>query len=62
MTFKLADWDGMDMWCGWDKRGYIRKCYTQVEGKRSRGRPGIIWIDHIRKYIEMWRRKWKEIQ
>ena len=29
MTLKRADWDGLDVWCGWEKRGYPRKCYTQ---------------------------------
>ena len=28
-TFKRADKDDLGMWCGWEKRGNLRKCYTQ---------------------------------
>ena len=29
ITLKRSDWDGLDMWWRWEKRGYLRKCYTQ---------------------------------
>ena len=29
MTFKRTDWDSLDIWCGWEEREYLRKCYTQ---------------------------------
>ena len=48
MAFKRADWDGVDMWYGWENRGYLRKCYAQ-----NGGRPRPRRIDGIRKGVEM---------
>ena len=53
MTLKRADWNGFDMWCGWEKGGCLRKCYTKIEGKQQRGRPRTTWIDQIWKDTEM---------
>ena len=38
---------------GLEKRGYILKCYTKMEGKQQRLRSRIRWIDPIRKDIEV---------
>ena len=37
---KKAYYDSLDMWYGWEKRGYKTKCYTQMEGKDQEEDPG----------------------
>ena len=29
MTFRREDYDDLDMWWGWEKGGFLWKCYTQ---------------------------------
>ena len=36
--------------------------HKKLEGKRSRGRPRIRWVDHIRKDKEMEGESWEETQ
>ena len=35
MKWKRAHWDGLDMWWGWEKRRYLRKCYEQKQSKND---------------------------
>ena len=35
---------------------------TKMERNQLRERPRIRWVDQIRKYVEMRRQKWEEIQ
>ena len=44
IAFKIGDWDGLDTWYGWEKRGYLRKCYTEKRRENNQkedAEPGV---------------------
>ena len=53
IILERADLNGLDMWCWWAKRGYLRMLHTKMEETQPRGWPRTRWIAQIKEGIEM---------
>ena len=58
MTLKRTDKDGLDMWCGREKREYLKQITHKIMGKTTKSKTQ----DQIGEDKEMIGKNWEEIR